>query len=412
MTRNLRVFVSGLGAVAPNGVGVASFWKNTRTGVSGVKKIDFFDNEFHRVKIAGFIRDGDDLPWQHKIAGELYDRISILSKVAADEALRHSGLEPEDLSNVRTGIIMGVALSGMHSLDTCYEDFILRKRGMILDSFIASMPNIPAALLAMEYNIIGPNYTVNTACSSSLAAIGLAYQLIKNDVIEMCLAGGADAPITSPTLRNFEMLKILNSGSNDVPHEASQPFHRDRQGFVLSEGAGFVTLESEKHLRRRGGMAIAEIIGYGSTNNASHILTPNAIGQMEAVRLALADAEISPRNVGYIHAHGTGTRQNDLIETEVIKRIYGRRAYDVPISSVKSMIGHTLGASGVLSLICTIMAIREHFLPPTINLTVADPQCDLDYIPNMGRTISIETAVVHGFGFGGNNNILVIRSAE
>jgi len=399
-----------MGAVAPNGVGVASFWRNTRAGVSGIKKIDFFDTARHRVQIAGFIRNGDISQWRHKVAAQLYDRIAVLSKIAADEALDNSGLDPEAITNVRTGIMMGMALSGMLSLDTCYEDFILEKRGMIVDAFIASMPNVPAALLAMEYGIIGPNYTINAACSSSLAAIGLAYQLIRNDIIDVCLAGGAEAPLTAPTMRNFERLKVLNSNSNNEPQKASRPFHRDRCGFVLSEGAGLVVLESEAHLRRREGTAVAEIIGFGSTNDAGHIVAPNADGQFQAVKLALNDAGINPEQIDYTHAHGTGTRQNDAVETEVIKRIYGDRAYNVPISSVKSMIGHTLGASGVLSLISTIMGIREGFLPPTINLDLPDPLCDLDYIPNAGRKAEVETAAVHNFGFGGNNNVLVVRT--
>lgn len=409
MKSNQRVFISGMGVVSPNGVGLDEYWSNTEHGVSGVKEIDFFDTSRNRVKIAGFISNLDKLIFSHQVSAALYDRISILAKIATEEALAESGLQLEEIPDSRIGIIMGVAMSGMQSLEINYKDFFIDKTGARIDAFVASMPNVPSDLIAIEYGIRGLNYTVNTACSSSASAVGIAFFLIQNGVIDICITGGAEAPLTPLVLKNFEKLKVLNSKSNDQPGKASKPFSRDRRGFVLSEGAGVLILESEEHLERRNGKKECEIIGYGTSNDAFHIVAPDVDGQTMAIQSALDNACIEPQKVDYIHAHGTATKRNDIIETQAIKNIYGKGAYDIPISSVKSMIGHTIGASAILSIICTIQGLKYGFLPPTINLDVPDPECDLDYIPNRGRHAEARIAVVNSFGFGGNNNVIVLR---
>lgn len=406
-----QVFISGMGVLSPNGVGLNEYWTNTKNGISGIKKIDFFDTSQFRVKIGGFIRDLDKITFSHKVSDNLYDRVSILTKIATDEALTNSGLELKE-PNSRVGIILGIAMGGMRSLETCYKDFFVDKTGITIDSFISSMPNAPSALLAMEYGIKGLNYIINTACSSAAAAIGLAYLLIRMGVIDVCIAGGAEVPLTPCTLKNFEGLKILNSKSNDQPEKACKPFSKDRRGFVLSEGAGILILESKEHLEKRKGEKECEIIGYGITDDAFHLVAPDAKGQMMSISSALENANITPDQVDYIHAHGTATKQNDIVETQIIKNIYGKRAYNIPISSIKSMVGHSLGASAVLSIISTIQGLNHNFLHPTINLDTPDPECDLDYIANIGRYANAKIAVVHSFGFGGTNNVLVLKKID
>lgn len=402
------VFVTGMGAVAPNGIGVDAFWRSSRNGVSGLSVIDSFDTSDHRVKIGGMVRNGVGAGLRTTVSRNIYDRVSKLAKIAADEALDASRLSPGGLPPSRVGIILGQGLSGMQSVENWYRDYFIEKTGITTDDFIASFPNTPAAILAMEYGIPGLNYTINTACSSGAAAVGLGFQLIRSGILDVCIAGGADAPLTSATLKNFERLRVLNSKSNDSPETASRPFSGDRKGFVLSEGAGILILESEAY-PRRGRKPLCEIIGYGSNNNAAHMLAPDKSGQALAIKAALEDAGIQPDQVDYIHAHGTGTKLNDLVETEAIKTVFGARATEIPISSVKSMIGHTIGASAALSIICTIQSINSAFLPPTINCTVPDPKLDLDYVALSGRPKKIRTAIVNAFGFGGNNNIIVLK---
>lgn len=406
-----RVFVTGMGAVAPNGIGVDAFWRNSRNGISGLSAIDSFDTSDHRVKIGGVVRNIDGVQLRTTVSEYLYDRVSRLAKIAADEALDASCLSLDTLPPSRVGIILGQGLSGMQSVENWHRDFFIDKTGITVDDFVASFPNTPAAILAMEYGIRGLNYTINTACSSAAAAVGLGFQLIRNGLLDVCIAGGADAPLTSATLKNFENLRVLNSKNNDSPETASRPFSADRKGFVLSEGAGVLILESEE-LMRRGRKKLCEIVGYGSSNDANHILAPHTPGQVLALKAALEDAGIEPGQVDYIHAHGTGTKLNDLVETEAIKAVFGAFAHEIPIFSVKSMIGHTIGASAALSAICTIQSINNSYLPPTLNCIVPDPKLDLDFVALHGRSKKVTTALINAFGFGGNNNIIVLKKSS
>lgn len=407
-----RVFISGMGVVSPNGTGLIEYWNNTKNGISGIREIDFFETTQNRVKIAGFVPDLNKLFFKHKVSESIYDRVSILLKTAADEAITLSGINLRKIPNNRIGIIFGLGMSGMHSVENWFKDFFVEKTGFAVDDFIASFPNSPGSIIAIEYGIKGMNYTINTACSSSVAAIGLAFLLIQRGIIDVCITGGADAPLTSSTLKNFERLKILNTKSNDEPQRACKPFSKDRRGFILSEGAGVLILESEQHLEQRDGKKECEIIGYGSSNDASSIIAPDLDGQALAVKLALENAFIKPDDMDYIHAHGTGTKINDIIETKVIKKIYKNKAYKIPISSVKSMIGHTIGASGAISIICTVQGLNNNYLPPTINLEIPDPECDLDFIAKTGRPAKAKIAAVHSFGFGGNNNVIILKKTN
>jgi 3-oxoacyl-[acyl-carrier-protein] synthase II len=411
MSDKSRILISGMGAVSPNGIGVKEYWDNTQRGISGIKTIDFFDTSQNRVKIGGFIHDIDKICFKHKYSELFYDRASILTKIAADEALEDAGITPETIPSLKIGIILGIALGGMQSFEKCYHDFFIKKTGIVSDAFISAMPNMSSALLAMEYGIRGANYTINTACSSSAAAMGLAILLIQAGMIDVCITGGSEAPLTPSILKNFESLKILNSRSNEQPEKASKPYSMNRSGFVLSEGAGIVILESERHLDRRNGKKHAEILGYGTSNDAFHVVAPDLNGQLIAISSALDNGCLKPEQVDYIHAHGTATKKNDIIETQAIKKIYDQRAYDIPISSIKSMIGHTIGASAALSVICTAQALKYGFLPPTVNLDVPDPECDLDYLPNVGRESEAKIAMVHSFGFGGNNNVIALAKS-
>lgn len=405
-----RVFISGVGVVSPNGIGVTDFWNNCKNGVSGVREIDFFDLDGNRTHVAGFIPQQEELPCSYTQDKTLYDRVSLFSKTAADEALSNAMiLDMSETAEYRTGIILGVAMGGMSSLEKCYIDFLVEKTGMTFYEILAAMPSSPANLLAIEYGITGPNLTINTACSSATTAIGLAYSMIKSESLDICITGGAEAPITPTTLKHFEKLRLLNSKSNEMPEKACKPFSGDRLGTVLSEGAAILLIESEKSLKSRDHAPIGEIIGFGTGNDACYLVKPKVEGLETAMRCALKDADISPNAVDYIHAHGTATRQNDTVESLAIKRIYGEKAYQIPISSVKSMIGHTLGASGALSTVLTALSMKNEFITPTINLHVPDKDCDLDYTPNTGRSLSFKTAAVQSFGLGGNNSVLIIR---
>ncbi len=407
-----RIFISGIGVVSPNGIGLHDFWYNSRNGISGIKKINFLDLDGLKTHISGFVIgiNGDQV--SHRLDITFYDRLSMLVKIAADEALSNAGLAGKTQYLNNAGIILGIAMGGMLSLESCYRDSFVDKTGNIFNEFLAAMPNTPANLLAMEYGAKGINLTVNTACSSSITAIGLAYNMIKNGSLDLCITGGGEAPITPTTIKHFEKLRLLNTKSNDNPTNACRPFNKDRMGIVLSEGSAIIILESQASLDKRGAKPTCEIIGFGSNNDAYHIVAPSVDGEVEAISLALSDAGINPGEVDYIHAHGTGTKLNDKVETEAIKRIYGEKVKEIPISSIKSIIGHTLGASGALSVAITVLSMKNCYITPTINLNDPDPECDLFYTPNEGKTKTIKAATVHSFGFGGSNSILILRNIK
>lgn len=410
MTSN-RVFISGMGAVSSNGVGLEEYWKNCSIGVSGIKKIDFLDLNGLKTHIGGFVRDINEIRSHHTVAVSLYDRVSILVKSAADEALANAGISFEDERLSRScGIILGVGMGGMLSLEKCYRDFLVEKTGRTFDEFLASMPSTPANILAMEYGIRGINLTINTACSSSTTAIGLAYKLIQKGVLDFCITGGGEAPLAPAIIKHFEKLRLLNTKSNHQPQKACKPFSGDRLGIALSEGAAIVFLESQTHMQERHGTPLCEVLGFGTNNDAQHIVTPSPDGEESVIRAALLDGGVQPNEVNYIQAHGTGTRQNDKVETEAIKRVYAENAYNIPISSVKSMIGHSLGASGSLSTVITILTLMNGFITPTINLDIPDISCDLDYVANEGRHENTKIAAIHSFGLGGNNSVLLLKA--
>ena len=323
----------------------------------------------------------------------------------------HISLEDGQLLN-NCGIMLGVAMGGVFSLEKCYHDFLVQKTGTVFNEFLAAMPNMPGNLLAMEYGIKGLNCTINTACSSSLTAIGMAYNSIKRGQLEICMTGGAEAPLSPCIINHFEKLRLLNTKSNSRPEKACRPFSGDRAGIVLSEGAAIFILESEEHLKKRGGRALIEICGSSSANAAGHIVAPDPDAEEAVIKAALADAWMQPGELDYIQAHGTGTRVNDKVETEAIKRVYSDHARSIPVSSVKSMIGHSLGASGALSVAITSLSILNDYITPTINLDIPDGNCDLDYVPNTGRRKEITKAVVHSFGLGGNNSVLILRAVQ
>jgi 3-oxoacyl-(acyl-carrier-protein) synthase len=404
-----RVFISGMGVVSPNGVGIKEYWDNCSGGISGIKKINFLNLEGLKTNIGGFIPGINEGNVKHNLDITFYDRLSILIKFATDEALSNAGLSCNSQLLQNSGVIIGVAMGGMLSLESCYRDSFVEKTGNTFNEFLAAMPNTPANLLAMEYGARGINLTIHTACSSSTTAVGVAYTLIKNGSLDLCLTGGGEAPLTPTTIKYFEKLRLLSTKSNSNPSNACKPFSRDRMGIVLSEGSAMMVLESRASLEKRGSTPLCEIIGFGSNNDAHHIVAPNVDGEEEAIRLALSDGSIKPCEVNYIQAHGTGTKLNDKVETEAIKLVYGPNAHEIPISSVKSMIGHSLGASGSLSLVITVLSMINNFITPTINLNEPDPECNLDYTSNTGRTITINMAAVHSFGFGGNNSVLLLR---
>lgn len=408
---NNKVFITGIGVASPNGLGKDEYWENCRNGISGIKEIDFFNTEGIKTRIGGFIPDLDNKKLHSTIDKSFYDRNSILTSLAAQEAISdaHISLGEKQILD-KCGVMLGVAIGGMTSLEKCYRDFLVHKTGVVFDEFLAAMPNMPGNLLAMEYGFKGINCTVNTACASSLTALGMAYNSIKNNQLEICLAGGCEAPLSAVILSHFEKLRLLNTKSNMQPDKACKPFSRDRAGIVLSEGAAIFILESEEHIKKREGKALIEVCGSSSANAAGHIVTPDPDAEEAVIRAALKDAQMQPEELDYIMAHGTGTYQNDKVETEVIKRVYSNHASSIPVSSVKSMIGHSLGASGALSVAITSLSMLNNYITPTINLDIADNNCDLDYVANTGRKKKITKAAVHSFGLGGNNSVLILKA--
>ena len=303
-------------------------------------------------------------------------------------------------------------MGGAHTLDSTYFN-LYGKQATRLHPFTIPkiMHNAPASQMCMEYCAQGPSLATATACSSSGHAIGQAFHLIKYGMADMILAGGAEAPITYGMIRSWESVRVLATGNGD-PSCACRPFSADREGLVLGEGAAILLLEELEHAKKRGGRIYAEIGGYGLSSDASHITQPSVDGPARAIRMALEEARVNPEEVDYINAHGTGTRLNDTTETRVIKEVFRDHARQVSISSTKSMHGHTMGAAGAVELVATVMALDQGVIPPTANLTSADPECDLDYVPNQARERSLRVAISNSFAFGGLNAVLLVRRLD
>lgn len=409
-----RVVVTGLGLVTPLGTGVAKNWEALVQGRSGVGPITRFSNvEFFPTRIAGEVRDfrpQDFIEPRELRKMDLFIQYCI---AAAHMAIEDTGFRIDPERAERVGVIIGVGLGGIETIEYYHRAYLDGGPKKISPFFIPKLiSNLAPGQIAIRYGAKGVNWTPVSACASGNHAIGEAFHLIRRGVQDAIIAGGAEAPITPLGVGGFSAMKALST-RNDAPERASRPFDRDRDGFVVAEGAGVLLLEERESAIRRGAKIYAEVIGYGANGDAYHMTapSPNGEGAARCMRLALNDAGIPPEEVDYINAHGTSTEYNDINETQAIKTVFGERAYRIPVSSTKSMTGHLLGAAGAVEGVYSVLALYHGIIPPTINYETPDPQCDLDYVPNEARKAPIRVALNNSFGFGGTNACVIFRRA-
>ena len=406
-----RVVITGLGVISSLGVGVPSFWQGLLAGRGGFRRIERFDPSGLLVPIAAEVGVFPP-PEVEGSQVELLDRFSQFALVAAAEAMNHAKLTIEDDERDRCGASVGSGFGGCVTQDDRYRAIYGRGATRVHPFSIPRMMHSAAAShLSMTRGLRGPTLCFTTACAAAAHAIGEAGEIIRSGRADVMLAGGSEAPITFGVMKCWEAMRVLAPGGDD-PTRACRPFSRDRSGLVLAEGAGILVLESEEHASARGATVLAELAGYGATADAGHITQPGVDAPVRAIALALGQGNIAPDEVDYINAHGTGTRLNDSTETQIVKRAFGRHACRVAVSSTKSVHGHAIGASAALELIATILAIERGVIPPTANYTEADPECDLDVVPNGPRQHRVEVAVSNSFAFGGLNAVLAVRRYE
>jgi len=409
-----RVVITGLGVVSPLGIGREAFWEAVQQGRSGAGPVTRFDASSFPTRIAAEVKEFNPLNYMDKKTARHTDRFAQMALAAALMAVKDAGLALEDEDRERVGVLMGSGIGGIETYEQQHKVLLERGAGRVSPFFIPMMiSNMAGGQIAIELGIKGPNFCVVSACASSANAIGEAMRLIQRGEAEVVIAGGSEAAITPLAFAGFCAMRAMST-RNEEPEKACRPFDRDRDGFVMGEGAGVVILESLSHALRRGAPILAELKGYATNADAFHIVQPDPDGQGAArvMAEALADAEVPVEEVDYINAHGTGTDLNDRLETLAIKQIFGSHVSRLAVSSTKSMTGHLLGASGAVELIATVLAIQKQWLPPTINLENPDPECDLDYVPNWGRPGLIRNAVSNSFGFGGHNAALVVQRWE
>ena len=410
MNTDRRVVITGLGAITPVGNNVETFWSNLKKGVSGIRKIEAFDTTDYDCQIGGEVRDFDPKPFFRNPKDiRRTDRFAQLALAAAKMALENSGIDLETLNRDRFGVIVSSGIGGLKTLEDQYT--VLVTKGPSRNSpFTIPMliSNMASGLISMEYGLHGPNMCIVTACATSNNAIGESWRMIKFGDADIFLAGGSEASIVAIGLAGFSAMRALST-RNDEPERASRPFDRDRDGFVMSEGAGVVVVEELEHAKARGAKIYCELAGYGLTADAYHMTAPppNGEGAARAMQLAIEHVRISADQVDYINAHATSTDIGDLCETRAIKKVFGNHARKVSISSTKSMTGHLLGGAGGVEMAACALAIRDSVIPPTINLENPSEECDLDYTPNVAREKKVRVVLNNSFGFGGHNATLV-----
>lgn len=406
-----RVVITGLGAITPIGNDLESYLKGLQSGQNGVDQITLFDASSHACRFAAEVKSFDPTGKLEPKESKRWDRFSKFGVIAAKEALNHSGLIIDNSNSGRIGVIIGSGVGGLLTMET--QAHVLENKGASrVSPFTVPMmiPNMATGLAAIALGAKGPSSAVSTACAAGSNAIGDAFRLLQLGKADAMVCGGAEASITPLGVAGFASAKAL-SFRNDDPSTASRPFDSQRDGFVIGEGAGVLILETLDHALKRDATIHAEIIGYGTTCDAHHITspTPGGVGGAEAMKLALIDGQINPEEVDYINAHGTSTPANDSNETSAIKAALGNHAYQVPTSSTKSMTGHLLGGSGGIEAVACALAIKHEIIPPTINYSNPDPNCDLDYVPNQAREKKLGVVLSNSFGFGGHNVCLAFR---
>jgi 3-oxoacyl-[acyl-carrier-protein] synthase II len=406
-----RVVATGLGVISPIGNTLEEFWTHAKTGVSGITRVSRFDPTGFASQIVGETKGFDPLRYMEKKEARRMDPVQQYAMAGARQAFDHAGLASGSLEPERAGVVVGSGIGGIETFEKQHSILLSQGPDRVSPFFIPMMIiDLCAGLISMRFNFKGPNYATVSACSSGAHAIADAFRVIQRGEADLMITGGSEASITPAALAGFCSARALST-RNQEPEKASRPFDKERDGFVMAEGAGILILESLEHARKRGVKILAEIAGVGCTADAYHITAPapGGEGAVRAMRLALEDAGLTPDSVDYINAHGTSTDLNDATETQAIKTVFGERAKRIPVSSTKSMIGHLLGAGGAVELIATIMSIQEGVLHPTINYEFPDPACDLDYVPNRMRSADVKVAISNSFGFGGHNICIAVK---
>lgn len=409
-----RVVVTGIGTVTPIGNDAKTFWQNIKDGVNGIDLVQSMDVTEMKTKIAGEIKGLDVTEFIDKREVRKMDRFTQFALVAATEAMADSGIDMEKEDPWRVGCITGTGIGGILTFEEQHSNLIEKGPGRVSPFFIPMMiGNMAACQIAIKFNARGVNENVVTACASSTNALGTAFRHIQYGDSDVIIAGGAEATVSPTAFAGFCNMKAMST-NNDDPKHASRPFDLNRDGFVLSEGAAFLILEELEHAKARGANIICEMVGYGATDDAYHITSPipGGEGGAKAMELAIKDAGVEPKDITYINAHGTSTKYNDLFETQAIKKVFGEAAYDVAVSSTKSMTGHMLGAAGAVEAAVCAYSIRDGYIPATINYETPDPECDLDIVPNEGRSAEVKYAMSNSLGFGGHNATVVFKKYE
>jgi len=406
-----RVVITGMGIIASNGIGIESFWDSLANGRSGIGRITRFDPASYSSQIAGEVRDFDPLDYMSAKSVRRMDRFSQFAVACVRMALDDCRLEITQDNSDKIGIALGSALGGFPMAEEQYAIF-MEKGLKRVDPLLAIKPfsGGSASQVSIEFGIRGYSNTIGGGCAVGSDSVGYAFHTIRNKHAEIMVTGASEAPIAPLTFGAFSLIGALSKKNGD-PTRASRPFDKQRDGFVMSEGAGVLILETLEHALRRNAPIYAEIVGYGTTNDGYHMVQPSPTGEQakRAIQMALLEANMESGEIDYINAHGSSTPLNDKVETKVIKEVLGEHAYKVPVSSIKSMIGHSLGAAGSIEIIASVLTIRNQFIPPTINYEFPDPECDLDYVPNRGRKTLVKTVLTNSYGFGGKNSAIILR---
>jgi 3-oxoacyl-[acyl-carrier-protein] synthase II len=406
-----RVVITGQGVISPFGVGVDVFWDSLKQGKSGIRKITHFDPSQFSCQICGDIPNFDPLSYFSTKEARHLAKFVQYAVIVTREALAESKLDMKSVDLDRVGVLIGSGIGSIETIEEEFQKYLQRGPSRISPFFIPRIIiNEASGQVSIQTGARGPNTCVVTACATATNAIGDAARFIQYNDADVMIAGGTESATTVLGLGGFCALKAL-SERNDEPEKASRPFDMNRDGFVMGEGAGVVILESLEHAQSRGATILAELVGYGRTSDAFHITAPesNGRGAAKAMELAIKDAGLTPKDISYINAHGTSTKLNDQVETIAIKKVFGEYAKKVPISSIKSMTGHLLGAAGGIELVASVLTLKDNLIPPTINYETPDPDCDLDYVPNKARKAELTTAMSNSLGFGGHNACVVVK---
>ncbi len=409
-----RVVVTGVGVISPLGIGKDVFWEGLKSGKSGISYISKFSTDDFPTKIAGEVKDFNPEDFIDKKEVRRLDRFSQFAVAATKLALEDASWVPNEEEKENTAVIVSSGIGGFETLGNQFQ-VLFEKGASRISPFVIPMViiNMAAGNISIFFGFKGPNFAPVSACAASSHAVGVGYRIVASGETDFAIVGGTEASITSMGVAGFCALQALST-RNDSPEKASRPFDAKRDGFVMGEGAGILVIEELNHALNRGARIYAEIVGFGASDDAYHITAPDPEGNGATLSMkrALKDANIKAQDINYINAHGTSTKLNDKIETLAIKKIFGEYAYKIPISSTKSMIGHLLGAAGAVESIATVLSIYEGTVHPTINYEEKDPECDLDYVPNVGRKVDIKYALKNSFGFGGQNASLIFKKFE